>query len=483
MMAKKQKIVILQRDEDDLLDTDEVKEPAAGPAGKTEASLAKEQVQPKDVKVFLRTFGCQMNERDSEIIAGLLMDHGFGVAESQDEAEVVLFNTCSVREHAEERVAGNIEKLSSLKDKKPGKMIGILGCMSQRHGESLFSRFPSLDMVVGPGNIYDMPELLREALDGKKVLAVDKLKRPKKGTDPAYRSGVFSAYVNVMYGCDNYCSYCIVPYVRGREVSRPKKDIVKEVKSLADAGFKEVILLGQNVNSYGKGQTQKVDFPEILEAVNDIKGIERIRFTTSHPKDAGKPLFKAMRDLPKVCEHMHMCLQSGSNKILDLMNRKYTLDEYMKKVDTLREMVPGVGISTDILVGFPSEKESDYVATRMAMEDIKFNSSFIFKYSPRPPALSSTLIDDVPEKIKVERNRELLEIQKEISYEINKKMVSSSQEVLVEGPSRMSKDELVGKTRDNTSCVFKGPSDLIGKVVKVTVKGTSPFTLKSELET
>jgi len=432
-------------------------------------------------KVYIRTFGCQMNERDSELIAGMLLEKGYELVETPEKADIVLFNTCSVRQHAEDRVAGNLEKLVSRKKKEPDLKIGVLGCMARRHGELLFKEFPHLDIVVGASNIYNIPELLEQACSQEKVIAVNNTKRPTKGTNPDHRAGSFSAFVNIMYGCDNYCSYCIVPHVRGREVSRPKKDILKEIKALVDKGFKEVTLLGQNVNSYGKGLSQKIDFPELLEAANGIKGIERIRFVTSHPKDAGKSLFRAMRELDKVCEHIHLPLQSGSNKILDLMNRKYTIEDYRAKIDLLREMVPGAGVTTDVIVGFPSEGEKDYNDTRKVMEEIGYNSAFIFKYSPRPPAISSCLVDNIPEEVKKKRNKELLDIQRKISHAKNKEMIGSVQEVLVEGKSRMSDKELVGKTRNNISCVFPGNSDLVGQLVSVRVKSASPHTLKGEL--
>jgi len=419
-----------------------------------------------------------MNERDSEMIMGMLIEKGHQIVETEEEADFVLFNTCSVRQHAEDRVVGTLQKLAFRKAKERDLRIGVLGCMAQRHGELLMKEFPQVDLVVGTNDIYDLPAMIEKACGREKMLAVDTKVRPKKGPDPAYRAGTYSAFVNIMYGCDNFCSYCIVPHVRGREISRPKKDIVKEVKTLAEKGFKEITLLGQNVNSYGKSQTQPVDFVEILEAVNEISGINRIRFVTSHPKDADKQLFKAMRDLSKVCEHIHLPMQSGSNKMLDLMNRKYTIEEYREKVSMLREFVPDVGISTDIIVGFPSEKDSDYEATRRAIEEIKFNSSFVFKYSPRPPAVSACLVDDVSEEIKKKRNNELLEVQKAVSLEVNMGMIGTLQEVLVEGKSRMSENELVGRTRNNTSCVFPADKDLTGKVVKVRIKDTSPYTLK-----
>ena len=422
-----------------------------------------------------------MNERDSELIADMLREKGHEIVDAEAKADIILFNTCSVRQHAEDRVIGHIQKLSARRKKDPNFRIGVLGCMAQRHGELLLKEYPQVDIVAGPSNIHDIPDLLEKTREDEKVLAVDNKKRPKKKVLDGRESGIFSAFVNIMYGCDNFCSYCIVPHVRGREVSRPKKDIISEIKLLAGRGFKEVTLLGQNVNSYGKGQASKITFPDLLEDVNKIKGIERIRFTTSHPKDAGKRLFMAIRDLDKVCEHLHLPLQSGSDKILDLMNRKYKYGEYKDRIDELRSLVPGVGFSTDIIVGFPSEKDSDYKNTYRAMEEIGYNSAFIFKYSPRPPAISSCLIDDVSEAEKKKRNNELLALQKKIAHQKNKELIGTNQEILVEGKSRMSDKELVGRTRNNTPCVFAGGEDLVGQLVKVKVKSTTPNTLKAEI--
>jgi tRNA-2-methylthio-N6-dimethylallyladenosine synthase len=425
-----------------------------------------------------------MNERDSEIIAGMLAEKGYEIVPEMDGADIVLFNTCSVRQHAEDRVIGNIQKLRARKKKEPGFKIGVLGCMAQRHGEMLFKEYDSVDIVVGPSNIYDIPELLPESEKREKILAVDRKSRPsRKKVAGDRRKGTFSAFVNIMYGCNNFCSYCIVPYVRGKEVSRPKNDIIDEVKGLVDSGFKEITLLGQNVNSYGKTLTNKISFPELLEQLNEIRGLERLRFISSHPKDAGKSLFRAMADLDKVCEHIHLPLQSGSDKMLDLMNRKYTYDEYRDKIDMLKSMIPGAGITSDFIVGFPSEKEKDCNLTGKAIKEIGFNSSFIFKYSPRPPALSSYLIDDVSDEEKKKRNAVLLEIQKKVSKARNTEMINTVQEILVERKSRMSASEMVGRTRNNTPCVFLGDDSLTGQLVKVKVTGTSVTTLKGEMIT
>ena len=444
--------------------------------------VEKNKSKPMGRKVFIRTFGCQMNERDSELIENMLIEKGYEMVLVPEEADIVLFNTCSVRQHAEDRVIGNIIKLKSRKKKNPDFKIGVLGCMAQRHGEMLFKEHEEIDIVIGPSNIYDLPELLPKTEDMEKILAVDKKSRPsRRKIEETGRKAIFSGFVNIMYGCNNFCSYCIVPYVRGKEVSRPKNDIIDEIKDMVNKGFKEVTLLGQNVNSYGRTLNNKITFPELLEQINDIKGLQRIRFTSSHPKDADKSLFRAMLELDKVCEHLHLPLQSGSNKMLDLMNRKYTYEEYKEKIDLLRSMIPDVGLSGDFIIGFPSEKDKDYIETCNAIEQIGFNSSFIFKYSPRPPALSSYLIDDVPDEVKKERNTGLLELQKKISKARNTELIDTYQEVLVEGTSRLSEEEMIGRTRNNIPCVFPGTEELKGKFVKVKITGTSITTLKGEV--
>jgi tRNA-2-methylthio-N6-dimethylallyladenosine synthase len=421
-----------------------------------------------------------MNERDSEIILGMLVQKGYEVVDREEDAEIILFNTCSVRQHAEDRVTGNLHKLASRKKKNPDLRIGVVGCMAERHKEMLLKEYPMVDLVAGPSNIYDIPDLLEKAMMSERPAAIGGRRKSAKDDSAGHKKGALSAFVNIMYGCDNFCSYCIVPHVRGREISRKKGDIIDEVWALADKGCKEVTLLGQNVNSYGKTLNSTTTFPDLLEAVNKVRGIERIRFVTSHPKDAGMPLFRAMRDFEKVCESLHLPLQSGSNKLLDLMNRKYRYDDYLKKLESFRKIVPNAGLSTDIIVGFPSEKERDFLATKKALEEISYNSAFIFKYSPRPPAMSACLADDVPEEEKKRRNTELLHVQKNISTRNNKGLIGSTVEVLVEGKSRMSEDEMVGRSRSNITCVFPGGEDLVGTLVKMKVTGASPNTLKGE---
>jgi tRNA-2-methylthio-N6-dimethylallyladenosine synthase len=388
-----------------------------------------------------------------------------------EDADVAIFNTCSVRKHAEERAISNIGALKALKKKKPGMVIGVVGCMAKAQGTKIIGRLPIVDFITGPANIYDIPAAVEKVLSNRKetVIATDKEARPYIG-NIAYHTKGISALVTIMEGCNNYCSYCIVPYVRGREVSRPAGDIIDEIKGLADNGYKEVTLLGQNVNSY-------TDFIGLLGGIDGIGGIERIRFLTSHPKDAGEELFRAMRDLPKVCEHLHLPLQSGSDRILKSMNRGYTASDYLKKVGMLRKHVPDCAITTDVIVGYPGETDADFEATKNLMEEAGFNSAFIFKYSPRPPAKACGLDDDVPMKVKEERNQVLLKLRDKMSDEKDKGFIGGQTEVLVENICRKEKHKVTGRNRQNIKAVFEGGKELIGTLKDVKVSSVVGHTL------
>lgn len=426
-----------------------------------------------------------MNVRDSEWVAGLLIDGGFALAESEENADVVIFNSCSVRKHAEERLFSNINELKELKAKKPGLVMALMGCVAQHLGHNALGRAPILDLVVGPGNEADLPSLIEEVLEQRRhIIATDKVNDERPRAVPEYREGAFKAQVSIGEGCGNYCSYCIVPYVRGRERSRDAKDIMREVQDLAARGFKEILLLGQNVNSYGKvsgSRCQVSGFVGLLEKINAIKGIERIRFMTSHPKDANADLFKAMRDLEKVCEHLHLPLQSGSDRILKLMNRGYTAKKYLKLIEDYKKLVPEGSITTDIIAGFPSETESDFIKTCDIMEEAGFDSAFTFKYSPRPPAKSATLKDDVPQEAKDRRLRAVNDLQCRLSQKRNEAMVGKEAEVLVDGTSKRDPAFISGRTRTNKTTVFEGNKDLIGKFVKIKIGSVSPYALKGRM--
>lgn len=446
----------------------------------TTLKVRPEFVEGQSRRVFIRTFGCQMNDRDSEIIYGMLIEKGYEPARSMNDADVILFNTCSVRKHAEDRVWGKVGMLKDIKKERFGLILGIVGCMAQNYKEKILKELPWVDFVCGPQNIYDIPELIEKArLMGRRCVAVDKGVRPIDGPQPSYRIDSLKTYVSISEGCSNYCFYCIVPYVRGREVSRPRDDIIKEVKDLVKRGFKEVTLLGQNVNSYGNDLADGVSFVRLLEDL-DKTGIERIRFITSHPKDVTDDLFKAMRDFGSVCEHLHLPLQSGSDRILELMRRGYAREDFFKLVEKLRRYVPQSAITTDIIVGFPGETDDDFNQTVRLMKEVEFDNGFIFKYSPRPPAKSSELEDDVPKKVKEERNRFLLELQAEISLKKNNGLVGTEVEILVDGRSRKDAKRLSGRTRTDKVVVFEGDRSFIGKLAKVAIDQATTYTLMGE---
>jgi len=436
-------------------------------------------------KVFVRTFGCQANVRDSEFVEGILLERGFEKAKHIEAADVILFNSCSVRKHAEDKLFSNIAELKFIKKKNPKLIIGLMGCTAQNYKAETLKRAPLVDFACGPGNEAEIPDIISGIIDDRcRVVAVDKVHIPRPELFPKYREGDFKAYVSISEGCDNFCSYCIVPYVRGRERSRKSADIIREVRDLASRGFKEITLLGQNVNSYGRAKNdgrRTTGFITLLEALNRIDGIKRIRFMTSHPKDATEDLFKAIRDLDKVCEHLHLPLQSGSDRILKLMNRGYTSGKYMRLVDSYRKTVPGGSITSDIVVGFPTEKDRDFKRSLKLMEEAGFDSTFLFKYSPRPPAKSAKLVDDVSEKSKKERLDILLKAQCRISEARNTVLVGKTVEMLVEGKSDRSSGALIGRSRENKNVICKASDEIIGKIINVKVSSVTPYALKGEI--
>jgi len=356
-----------------------------------------------------------MNERDSEILYGLFMERGWGRAESPDDADCVLFNTCSVRHHAEQRAYSNMGMLARLKRRRPELVLGFVGCTAQKDKDIVFRRLPRVDLTAGPGEIYNIPDHVEAILKtGKKINATDTAERPER-ENPVYRDKNTSAYISISEGCSNFCSYCIVPYVRGRQRSRKKELVVNEILSAVKMGISEITLLGQNVTSYGSDLKDGPDFAGLLDEAHNIEGLKRIRFVTCHPKDTTGELFKKMRDMPKVYRHLHLPLQSGSDGILKAMKRGYDSARYLKLIDELRGYMPDCNITTDIIVGFPGERDKDFEDTLSAMKKVRFDSAYIFKYSPRPPAKSSELDDDVKEEIKKERHARLLRLQKDIS--------------------------------------------------------------------
>jgi len=432
--------------------------------------------------VFFETFGCQMNKLDAELSLGLLQEEGYKIVDKVDDADVILFNTCSVRQHAEDKVYSHLGALKTLKKRHPEVIVGVLGCMAQKDGEAIFKRMPHVDLVCGTRMFSRLPEMLLKIRNhGSHVLAIDEDQIVNVKRAVTYRPNFYQAFVTVMRGCDNYCSYCIVPYVRGREISRTIADIKEEVQSLVLNGCKEVTLLGQNINSYGKGLDGNVTLGNLLSELNELDGLDRIRFVTSHPADMSRDLIRTMSRLEKVCEYLHMPVQSGSDEVLKRMRRGYTAGYYREFVRYARELIPHLTVASDFIVGFPGETEEDFHETVRLMEDIRFQNCFIFKYSPRTGTKAAELKDDVPDETKRARNLKLLELQKKISLEENTKMIGKKVEVLVEGASKSDPNRLSGRTRQNHIVVFNGSQELVGKLVGVVIHEVTDLTLFGKL--
>ncbi|HHV75799.1 MAG TPA: tRNA (N6-isopentenyl adenosine(37)-C2)-methylthiotransferase MiaB [Syntrophothermus lipocalidus] len=434
-------------------------------------------------KYSIFTYGCQMNERDTETIAGLLEKSGYVEAASPEEANLIIFNTCSVRTSAENKVYGKLGEIKRLKKARPDLLVGFGGCMAQMEEvRKKLGEGGVVDIIFGTHNLHELPRLVEKAEAGVERPVIDVW--PEAGDIveglPARRTGGVSAFVNIMFGCNNFCSYCIVPFTRGRERSRKPSDIIDEVKDLVQQGVKEVTLLGQNVNSYGKGLEPETDFASLLELVNEIPGLERIRFTTSHPRDVSERLLGAIASCRKVCEHIHAPLQAGSNRILKAMNRGYTREYYLDLVHKMREIVPGVAVTTDLIVGFPGESDRDFEDTIDMVKRIRFDAAFTFMYSPRSGTKAARLSDQVPLEVKKERLLQLNEIQYNIALEANRRFEGKDVEVLVEGPSKSNPRKLTGRTRTNRIVVFEGKPDLVGRLVMVRVREAKTFTLLGE---
>jgi tRNA-2-methylthio-N6-dimethylallyladenosine synthase len=419
-----------------------------------------------------------MNKLDAELALSALRRAGYEEAATPDEADVVLYNTCSVRAHAEERVYSNVGKLKSLKRRKPRLIIGILGCMAQKDGEKIFERLPHVDLVCGTREFPRIAELIEEARRADRVLACSEAAAVSEAREISVRPDRRRAFLGIMRGCDNYCAYCVVPYVRGPEISRPITEVVDEAHRLADDGCREITLLGQNVNSYGKSFDPPAHaLADLLARLDRIAGLARVRFVTSHPKDMSREILEAVRDLPAVCEHLHMPAQSGSDRVLAAMNRSYTARGYRDLVALARELVPGIAIASDFIVGFPGETEAEFDETAALVRDLRFQNSFVFKYSTRPGTAAAKLADDVPWEEKRRRNLALLEIQSAVQLEENRKFIGQEVEVLVEGRSHRDASRLTGRLRTNQIVVFEGPEALAGELVRVRVESATPLTL------
>lgn len=428
---------------------------------------------------FFRTYGCQMNELDSEIMVGALLKRGLTRIEDEDQADLLIFNTCSIRDLAERKVMGKLGQLGRAKIKK--QIIGVTGCMAMAKKDSLVKKLPHIDFVLGTNNIHDLNHVLDEICSSnKKLVLTDTQFEENIDYLAAKRDDPYKAYVSIIRGCDKFCTYCVVPYTRGQEVSRPPESIIEEVKLLAEQGYKEITLLGQNVNSYGKDRPEwNCLFHDLLYKLDKIEGIKRIRFMTSHPVDITKELMQAIRDLPSMCELVHFPIQAGSNRILKKMHRIYTKELYLEKVDMLREIVPDVCIGTDIIVGFPTETEEEFMETYEIFEKLRYSLAFIYTYSPRQGTPAMRFKDDIPENVKDDRLQRLLSLHHQHVAEELQQMMGMEKEILIEG--RNKNGLLKGHTSAWKNVVLQGDDSLIGTFQKISIKGYNHQTLIADL--
>lgn len=435
-----------------------------------------------DKKVATIVFGCQMSERDAETLTTLSADLGYKPTEELKEADLIIINTCCVRESAENKILGKIGELKRLKENNPNLKIAVSGCMVQQPGAlaKLQKRAPHVDIWTGTHNLHNFPAMLEHSQAKGKIAEV--VDTPLAITElPRREKGKLRAFVNIMYGCNNFCTYCIVPHVRGRERSRPAAEIIGEIKDLVANGCREVTLLGQNVNSYGQDFTPTYDFADLLQEVDQISGLARVRFTTSHPKDLSDKLIETIAQGRHLCEHIHLPVQSGSNSILKSMNRQYTREYYLSRVAKIREIIPDVSLTTDIIVGFPGESEDDFAQTLDLVRQVQYSQAFTFLYSKRSGTLAAVMPDQVPLDVKKRRLQELMKIQTEASLKWRERMVGRIYEVLVECPSKTNPERLTGRTRGNELVVFNGDSELVGKLIPVQMTEAGSWTLVGEV--
>ena len=438
----------------------------------------------KLLKYYIETWGCQMNEEDSEKLSGMLKRIGYTRTENKEEAGIILFNTCCVRENAENKVFGNLGALKKLKKKNPDLIIGICGCMMQQEGmaDRILKEFPYVNIIFGTHNAYKFPEYLnRVRTEGVQIKEIF-----NKETDiveglPIDRESSVKAFVTIMYGCNNFCTYCIVPYVRGRERSRKPEDILNEVRELVAQGYKEITLLGQNVNSYGKGLEEEVDFAKLLRMINEIEGLERVRFMTSHPKDLTHDVIMAIKECDKLCEQIHLPVQSGSNSILKKMNRHYTKEYYLDLIKKIKEEIPGVTLTTDIIVGFPGETEEDFQETLELVKEVGYSSAFTFIYSRRNNTPADMMLNQVSEEDKHHRFNRLVAAVNERVIAQNKAEEGNILEVLVEGNSKNDAEKLTGRTRTGRLVNFTGEGINAGDIVNVKITRAQNFSLIGEV--
>ncbi len=425
-------------------------------------------------RVYIETYGCQMNVADSEVVSSIIHTNGFALTPDIAEADIILLNTCSVRDNAEEKVYHRLKHLRHYKRKNPEVVIGILGCMAERLREELLDADSIIDLVVGPDEYRKLPSLVEGAYRGEKGLAV-RLSRVENYDDiiPLRTDGI-SAWLSVMRGCDKFCSFCVVPFTRGRERSRTLDSIVREVADLSVQGFKEVTLLGQNVNSYQDGDA---GFAELLARVAEVDRSMRVRFLTSHPDDMSDRLIETIARYTNICKYVHLPVQSGSDRILKLMNRNYTANHYLRLVKKIREVVPGISISTDIIAGFPTETDEDHQQTLAVMDQVQYDGAYMFRYSPREGTKAWTLEDDIPEKVKIDRLNAIIHRQQKISYENNQRLVGTTEEILVEGESKKSPDEWQGRTDTNRVVIFPRRGMHVGEMIQIEIHKANSATL------
>lgn len=438
-------------------------------------------------KLYIETYGCQMNVADSEVVASVMQMAGYEICEKEDEADAVFMNTCSIRENAENKIYNRLETLHAEQKKGRQLILGVLGCMAERVRDNLINNHHA-DLVCGPDSYLNLPDMIAQVETGHKAMNIELSKTETYRDVVPQRIGGnhVSGFVSIMRGCNNFCHYCIVPFTRGRERSRDVESILKEVRDLHDKGFKEVTLLGQNVNSYGlspsgKREEGSTSFAKLLRTVAQSVPDMRVRFTTSNPEDMSEDILYAIAEEPNLCRHIHFPAQSGSNSQLKLMNRKYTREEYLKMIDNIRRIIPGCGITTDIFIGYHNESRADFEETLSLVREVGFDSAFMFKYSERPGTYASKhLPDNVPEEEKIARLNELIQLQTEVSAEQNKKDEGKEFTVLVEGFSKRSRQQLMGRTEQNKAVIFDKGNHHIGEFVKVRITGSTSATLFGE---
>jgi len=436
-------------------------------------TILKEKMQKN--KVYIETYGCQMNMADTELVQGILLKQGYELTENTNEADVVLLNTCSIREKAEERIYGRLGNFKNVKDSNSNLVVGILGCMAERLRKDLIEEKKIVDLVVGPDEYRRLPELIDVAFNGGKGIGVQLSKTETYDDLIPYREDGLQAWISVMRGCDKFCTFCVVPFTRGRERSRSLRSIVEEIEHLSARGFREVTLLGQNVNSYSDDEN---DFADLLSACAEVDPYLRIRFTTSHPQDLSDKLLYTIAEHQNICNYIHLPFQSGSNRILEAMNRTYTIEHYLNLIDKAKKIIPNVSFSTDIIAGFPTETNEDHLMTLDVLKKVRYDGAYMFKYSPREGTKAYKMNDDVSEEIKVKRLQEIIDIQHQISLEKNNEQIDTEEIILIEGFSKKSNDKLAGRTDGNKVVIIPFDDKIKpGNYVKVKINRATSGTL------